>query len=182
MVSVQPKRFRLNRNVFGCESAESGSRAPPATAARPRPNQTIRALHTRGMGTQHLTRHRSFWSSPPLPGSPGAPPEQHGQHLRRGGGAACLVVSRQGTSVQDSETAPQCLEAGRNDLEGFQKLLETLQTYLILSGSFHEFHMNFVHAKTLCFSMHENHWKFMEASRSFPEASRRFLRASGSPQ
>ena len=92
-----------------------------------------------------------------------------------------LVVSRQGTSVQDSETAPQCLEAGRKDREGFQKPLETFQNYLTLSGSFHEFHMNFVHSKTLCFSIHEIHMKFMEASRNFPEFSGRFLRVSGSP-
>ena len=54
---------------------------------------------------------------------------------------------RLGTSVQDLEAAPQCLEAGRKDLEGFHKLQETFQNYLTLSGSFHEFHMNFVHAK-----------------------------------
>ena len=93
----------------------------------------------------------------------------------------CLVVSRQGTSVQDSETSPECLEAGRNELEGFQKLLETFQNFLILSGSFHEFHMNFVHAKTLCFSIHEIHMKFMEASRNFPEFSGRLLKVSGRP-
>ena len=61
MVSVQPNRFRLNRTGFSWTETFSVvnpqnqdlSLRPPL----PGPGQTIRALHTRGMGTQHLRKH-----------------------------------------------------------------------------------------------------------------------------
>ena len=47
-----------------------------------------------------------------------------------------------------------------------------------VSGSFHEFPMNFVHAEAQCFCMYEIHMKVFEASgKCQPESFSKFLEA-----
>ena len=61
-------------------------------------------------------------------------------------------------------------------LSGFQKLQET---FWKVSGRFDEFRMNFVHAKSACFCVHEIHRKFIEASGKCPVVSGEFPGVSG---
>ena len=69
-------------------------------------------------------------------------------------------------------------EAGRKNLKFMGNSSRDSRNSQEPSGSFHEFHMNFVHAKALCFYMYQIHMKFMETYRKCQvvlESFREFL-------